>query len=229
MNYHVHYDRLISRAIGRVLSGYAERHHITPKCVGGDNSPENLVWLTPEEHYLAHMFLVKMHPGDHRLLWAAVCMTGGNGKQSRRGNKLYGWLRRQFAEALRKRAIGRKHTPETIAKLSAIRCGKKRKPHSEETKAKMSAASKGKTKSPEHRAKLAEAKRGKKRSPHSEETRRKISEANRLAAARRDFSFMQDAAYRASQAEKTRAVWQRRHSKFGQQPPQEGGDCPEEV
>ena len=47
--------------------GYVERHHILPKCVGGGDESENLVPLTPEEHYLAHQLLVKMHPDNHRL------------------------------------------------------------------------------------------------------------------------------------------------------------------
>lgn len=62
MNYSKHYDNLISRAKARVLDGYKERHHVVPKCMGGDNSPKNLVDLTPEEHFLAHQLLVRMHP-----------------------------------------------------------------------------------------------------------------------------------------------------------------------
>ena len=33
---------------------YFERHHVTPRCLGGDDSDSNLVLLTPEEHYVCH-------------------------------------------------------------------------------------------------------------------------------------------------------------------------------
>ena len=38
--------------------GY-ELHHIVPKSLGGDDSDDNLVLLTPREHFLAHLLLVK--------------------------------------------------------------------------------------------------------------------------------------------------------------------------
>lgn len=176
MNYHLHYERLIDRARKRNLEGYAEKHHVQPRCIGGADSPENIVLLTPEEHYVAHQLLVKMHPGDHRLLWAAVCMTGANKKQPGRQNKLYGWLRRQFSAELSRRAVGRKHSPETLAKLSAAKLGKKRGPRTAETRAKISAASKGVPKSEHHREALSNSKRGKKRGPHSESWRKRQRE-----------------------------------------------------
>lgn len=51
MNYQKIYDCLISRGLKRGLNKkkidyYTERHHIIPKCMGGDNSKENLVLLT---------------------------------------------------------------------------------------------------------------------------------------------------------------------------------------
>jgi hypothetical protein len=162
VNYAAHYDRLIERAILRGKPpGYSERHHIVPRCVGGGNEPGNIVRLTPEEHFVAHQLLLKIFPGHKELIWSAIQMTGGNQKQ-RRSNKLYGWLRRRFREHVREKAIGRKHTPETLAKMSAARKGKKGKPHSPETKAKMSAASKGKKKSEAHIAALSRARTGRK-------------------------------------------------------------------
>ena len=40
--------------------GY-HRHHIIPKYAGGDDSKENLVYLTPEEHALAHLELYEKY------------------------------------------------------------------------------------------------------------------------------------------------------------------------
>jgi hypothetical protein len=61
LNYRAHYDRLIDRARNRASPACRERHHVIPKCMGGDNSPANIVALTPEEHYVAHQLLVKMY------------------------------------------------------------------------------------------------------------------------------------------------------------------------
>lgn len=66
-----------------------------PRCLGGGNEPGNLVRLTPEEHYLAHQLLVKIHPTVPGLVTAAVTMTA-----NRPGNKLYGWLRRRVSEQM---------------------------------------------------------------------------------------------------------------------------------
>jgi hypothetical protein len=42
--------------------GYFERHHIIPKCspFNGNNSNDNLVLLTPKEHYICHLLLIRM-------------------------------------------------------------------------------------------------------------------------------------------------------------------------
>lgn len=45
MNYQKHYTMLINKGKNRVLGTYSERHHIVPRCLGGDNSKENLVRL----------------------------------------------------------------------------------------------------------------------------------------------------------------------------------------
>lgn len=97
MNYAKIYGSLIDRARNRLLVGYKESHHVTPRCMGGDDSPENLVDLTPEEHYLAHLVLVKMYPGNRKLVYAANMMCSTVGK---RNNKLFGWLRRKMALAM---------------------------------------------------------------------------------------------------------------------------------
>lgn len=39
---------------------YYENHHIIPKSLGGGNEKENLVLLTPREHFLVHWLLTKM-------------------------------------------------------------------------------------------------------------------------------------------------------------------------
>jgi len=133
MDYEKIYANLINRAKNRELQGYVEKHHIVPKCLGGDDSVENLAILTPEEHYLAHQLLVKMHPDHEGLTWAALQMTGRPISEQRTNNKVYGWLRRKHSENS-KRRVGEKngsygkrwfYNPDT---LENIKCDPQGKP-----------------------------------------------------------------------------------------------------
>ena len=108
MDYKKHYDLLIARAKTRQLIGYVERHHIIPKCMGGSNKKENIVKLTPEEHYLAHQLLVKMYPENDSLAYAVYKMTVTS-KIMQRNNKSYGWVKRRYQSACKKR-VGQKNS-----------------------------------------------------------------------------------------------------------------------
>lgn len=102
MDYQKHYDLLCERARTRSLEGYTERHHIIPRCMGGTDQPDNLVDLTPEEHYVVHQLLVKMYPEHRGLAHSAYMMTVGSEKAPRK-NKLYGWLRKKHSKAAKQR------------------------------------------------------------------------------------------------------------------------------
>lgn len=102
MNYKKHYNALINKAKNRILDGYYEIHHIVPRCLGGDDNPENLIKLTPEEHYVAHQLLVKIYPNEPKLIYAAYAMIL-NSKNTKRNNKIYGWIRRKLSQEARKR------------------------------------------------------------------------------------------------------------------------------
>jgi hypothetical protein len=101
MNYQKHYNLLIERAKYRVLKSYTEKHHIIPECIGGSNAKDNLVRLTPEEHYVAHQLLVKMYPDNAKLIFAAHMLNKG------RNNKLYGWIRKKHANKISEMNIGK--------------------------------------------------------------------------------------------------------------------------
>jgi hypothetical protein len=92
MNYKKHYDRLVHNANHRERPVIFENHHILPKCVGGSDNTNNLVKLTPEEHLVAHLLLVRIYPDEEKLLYAAHLMSCRV-----KSNKHYGWVRRQFA------------------------------------------------------------------------------------------------------------------------------------
>jgi hypothetical protein len=107
VNYAAHYQALISRAEGRELTCYVEKHHVVPRCL--DKKSKYMVKLTPEEHYTAHILLVKMNPGHWGLVVAARRMTTG-AEHVPRKNKCYGWLRRAFAKAVSELRKGTKLT-----------------------------------------------------------------------------------------------------------------------
>lgn len=100
MDYKKHYDMLIAKGKNRVLNGYKERHHIVPRCMGGTDDIENKVDLTPEEHYLAHLLLVKIYPGNIKLVISAMYLTSSN-KNIPRNNKTYGWLKRKWSNYMK--------------------------------------------------------------------------------------------------------------------------------
>lgn len=82
MNYQKIYNNLISRAQAREpLSEYKENHHILPRCMGGTDDKENLVYLTGREHFIAHWILTKFndYPGLNQA-FGMMCLT--NKKQT---------------------------------------------------------------------------------------------------------------------------------------------------
>jgi len=100
MNYLKHYNDLIERAKNRKLDCYKEIHHIIPRCIGGTDEKENLVALTGREHFVAHILLVKIYPKDYGLIKAVNMMCISSDNQSRVHNRMYGWLRERFSEAI---------------------------------------------------------------------------------------------------------------------------------
>jgi hypothetical protein len=84
MNYQRIYNQIIEKAITenrkKGTGVYYERHHIIPKCIGGNNDKDNLVLLTAREHYLVHKLLVEIYPDDDLLFYAfwAMCNKQGS-------------------------------------------------------------------------------------------------------------------------------------------------------
>jgi len=170
MNYQKHYNLLIEKARNRTLDSKTETHHILPRCMNGADDKFNLVDLTLEEHFVAHLLLVKIYPGNIKLLFAANMMTVGNSGQVR-NNKRYGWLKKQLTEA-RTGIPGRTWTNEEKKKRSEEYKGRLGKPHSEESKQKIGKKSLGRTHTAKSRDKISKAGTGKIR---TEETKNKIS------------------------------------------------------
>lgn len=124
MNYQLHYNKLIDRSKFRVLSGYKERHHIIPKCLGGSNHKSNIAELTSREHFIAHQLLAKMHPTVCGLMFALHMLTRSNGLHIR-NNRMYSWLMEKRSKLQSERQTGKKRPYQ------------KRSPMKEETKQKI--------------------------------------------------------------------------------------------
>jgi NUMOD3 motif len=132
--YSLWYDALIAKARSREpLTGYRERHHVIPSCLGGSDAKSNLVTLTYREHFLAHWLLTKFTTGDVRKkMLHAMAATGG----PRAGRVVASWqckkARRARAEVMsvvmvgNKYALGRKHTAAAREKMSAAQVGNKK-------------------------------------------------------------------------------------------------------
>lgn len=172
-----HYAALIAKAQSRPKpSGYVERHHVVPRSLGGSDAPDNLVWLTAREHFVAHVLLAKMHGGSQ---WFAVMMFAAGEKRTV-NSRLYEAAKKHHAEWMAENYSGRK-LPE--AHRAAISSGMKGNTNtkgatlSEEHRAAIAKSLRGNTNnagrkaSAETRAKMAAARRGRGR---SEETKARI-------------------------------------------------------
>lgn len=135
MNYLKLYNQLMDKRLATPSKAeYTETHHVLPRCMGGEDNPENLVVLSSKEHYVAHHLLYK-HYKTTKLAHAWFMMLRcGSGQQ------------REFN--------ARQHEAATIAHSKALKetMGGDGNPfygrtHSQETKDKISRANKGRVKS----------------------------------------------------------------------------------
>lgn len=157
MDYEKIYNQLITRGQIRQCGknrkilkneiGLVEDHHIIPRSIGGNNDKNNRVFLTPEEHVVAHLLLVKIY-NKPELIYAANWMT--NRIQN---NKEYGWIKRQTATVLRNNLTGKPRSEDSKEKQSntvkekyknGYISGRVGMPLTKEHKEKISIANKGK-------------------------------------------------------------------------------------
>lgn len=169
------YNQITDCARDRVVKDYTERHHIKPRSLGGSDDPDNLVELTAREHFICHWLLTKMTTGKDRakMIYALNGMKRSNKFAQRYETKItarvYENLKKEFSavhsaamkgrkpwnvgvpiteeqrEKNKKAATGKKRSAEAIAKTVAKQTGQKR---SQETKDRIRAALKGKSKGP---------------------------------------------------------------------------------
>jgi hypothetical protein len=193
--YYNYYYNIINNAKSRTFGDgeYFEKHHILPRSMGGDNSNNNIVKLTPREHFICHLLLPKMTTGLYRYkmvhaIWQ-MSICDHNGKRYKPSSRVYEILKKQRREVL-KSIRGKSHpnygkvgprkgmitSDETKKKLSAVKKGQNAgknnpmygKTHSQETCAKLSATRKSRSSDPTWNV----------RPPCSKEKANRIKESN---------------------------------------------------
>lgn len=187
MNYQLHYDLLISRAISANRKRYSksderyvyyEKHHIIPKCVSNNNEKNNLILLTAREHFVAHQLLSKIYKNTeyyYQLLCAIKMMCRSSNGQVR-NNRMYKWIKESISEEQSRRQTGKKRSEETKRKMSEnnyFNNGGK------QLKGKDS-PSYGLKRSDEVRKKISSARIGISTGIRSEETKQKMKDSRKL-------------------------------------------------
>lgn len=77
------------------LTGYVERHHIMPRSLGGGDEPENLINLSAEDHFFAHLLLAKIHGGKMgNALFCMLMVTNNHWGRRLASRSKYGLAKR---------------------------------------------------------------------------------------------------------------------------------------
>ena len=179
------YDSIVNHARNRTIEGYAERHHIVPRSLGGTNDATNLVKLTAREHFICHLLLTKFTTGyDKKLMNFALGKFIQNSPLQQR--IFNSWEYSKIRESISEARTGHKHSEETRKKMSEKakgrtpwNKGKSVEPCTEERKMLLSDYWKGKPKSDMHSKNISKGKLGHTAGmtgkQHSDETKKKMS------------------------------------------------------
>ena len=96
IDYYNDYNQLINQCLPRGLNKnkvpfYTEKHHIYPRCLGGEDINSNYVLLSSLEHIVAHILLYRSYPNNIKLLRACsaeIYMTKGDPESMLRINEV---------------------------------------------------------------------------------------------------------------------------------------------
>jgi hypothetical protein len=173
------YQQFIDFLRGQSVDGYSEVHHIIPISLGGSNDKDNLISLTPRQHYIAHWMLWKACGG---VAGRSFFMMSNFGKYGKVNSTTYAKARENYSKQVKNQMAEKPNrpdfTPEHREKLRQAKLGTKL---SEETKFKVRNAQIGRKLSDETKRKISESKRGIATRgcgwKHSDETRLKMTQS----------------------------------------------------
>ena len=130
----IKYDEFIQNILntrGRFACGdeYYERHHIVPRCLGGNNDESNLIDLYAREHFIAHKLLALENPEISMLQYAWWNMAHCKGDKQYRYEctpEEYEEARIAFSNNFKGEShpmYGKHHTDEAKKKISEAEKG----------------------------------------------------------------------------------------------------------
>lgn len=196
--YSTWYFQIIENAKSRQIQPTKfEKHHITPRSLGGANNKDNLVNLSLREHYVCHLLLTKMcvykSPEWCKMVLGLKLMS-----QTREGLKVNS---RIFAHIRKLTSIVSStmvRTPESNKKRSIALVGRESPTKglvwSNASRRKLSKSKTGKKLSDETKEKLRQQNLGK---SHSNETKEKLRQRSKeLWARRRETGWVSPAKHR---------------------------------
>jgi hypothetical protein len=105
----------------KLFSQIFEFHHIIPKCIGGDDSLNNLIPLTIREHLLAHFLLTKIYPSDSKLAYSYYKMSCYH--SSSISSKKAAEIRENYFQKYHGPNFGKKMSEEQKKKISESKKG----------------------------------------------------------------------------------------------------------
>lgn len=166
MNYQRIYDQIIDRAkkesreYGKGV--YYERHHILPRCLGGDGKNHqwrthpNIILLTAREHFICHQLLCQIYPNEPKLKFALWAMSNQKTKNRnyKAGARTYERIKQEYINII----CNKPKSQETRNKMSIAKKGIKRPPMSDSHRTNLKRSITGLQKSPTHKSNISKTK-----------------------------------------------------------------------
>lgn len=177
---------------GRFACGdeYHERHHIVPRCMGGEDEKENLIDLFAREHFIAHKLLASENPENVSLGHAYTMMAFARGVEI--SAEEYQEAKIHLSKIMSETRVGesntfygKNHTEETkqiLSQKAAVRYATngsawKGRHHTDQTKQILSQGAIAMFQNPEYREKYS---RGQKKRYERQEERDLVSDRNSI-------------------------------------------------
>lgn len=133
MNYLAIYNSIIDKALNREEPSLYEKHHIIPKSIQTIQVAQEilqrnkLVKLTPREHFIAHLLLVKIFQGNDSNCYQKTLFAANMLRSRIKNSTEYEWLRIRFREMMSRYMKGKpsrakgKQWSETAKQLKSLK------------------------------------------------------------------------------------------------------------